>query len=164
MISGSEAIFPNNVTIALAAEFAKIDSAVPVFKRPIRVGDPVQAWAIVPATWEPDNDSWEFRGDQNLSSPSLYRYVIAIQCFNQDMDGERGLAVATQMAGIARNILSRSVDVRVALSLLSHSEHGFTERFKKGYVLGQRFLSNEIDGHFLHLSTLEFLIETEVLK
>lgn len=155
--------FPNNIVAALKIEFEKVDAQVPVLTRPIQKGDPIQCWGIVAALWNPDEESWEFRGDPGLMGPTINQYLIGVQCFNQDMDQERGLSVSARMAGIARNTLSRSTGVRVALAALTSSEFGLTERFRRSSVRGQRFLSNEIDGYFYHLSNLEFLVETEIM-
>ena len=155
--------FPNNIVTVLKEHFEAIDPDVPVLTRPIQKGDPIQCWGIVAALWTPDEESWEFRGGPVLSGPTINRYLIGVQCFNQDMDQERGLSVSARMAGIARNTLSRSTDVHVALGALTSTEQGFTERFRRSSVQGQRFLSNEIDGYFYHLSNLEFLVETEIM-
>jgi len=154
--------FPMNVVLALKAAFSTVDPAVPVLMRPIRVGDPVQAWAITASMWTPDDQSWEMLGASSITGATVNRYIIGIQSFNQDMDSERGLQVSATMAGIVRSKLSRDPVVRASLAALQSTELGYTEKVQRFYVQGQRFLSNEIDRTFYHLSNLEFLIETEI--
>lgn len=162
MITASESAFPNCAINVLKDFLEAIDPDVPVYKRPLRLGDPIQAFAIVPSTWMPDESTWEIGRRHDLSGPTVTRYMIAIQCYNQDMDQERGASVSSRMSGIVRNMLSRDVDIRVALGRLTNREYGFVERFTRGYVQAQRFLTNEVDGSFLHLSNLEFIVETEI--
>lgn len=166
MILADYTAFPNNAIAVLRNELSKVDVEVPVYTRPIRVGDPIQAFAVVPANWSPDENSWEVGGLYNTGAPTIGEYLIAVQCFNQDMDEERGLATASAMSQLARNAISRSMDIRVALSLLKHvNDQGVViERFHRAYVRGQRFLTNEVDGSFLHLSSLEVMIETEIVQ
>lgn len=162
MIEDSALVFPNNVAIKVKEFLDNIDPDVPTFLRPIRNGDPVQAWAVVPSIWTPNEDSWEFVGSGAPQEPTLGRYVYSIQAFNQDMDQERGLSVASVMASKVRNLLSRSLDVRAALATLFTTDMGCTERFRRGFVDGQRFINNEVEGVFLHMSTLSFVVETEI--
>lgn len=166
MIEANAAAFPNNIVFALrnrlVAYNESINAEIPVFLRPIRVGDPIQAWGLTASMWDPDEDSWEFGSPKALYTPTLNRYVVGVQTFNQDMDSERGLQVAATMAGVARNLLSRDTDIRVAFASLTSTEFGFTERVTRHRILGQRFLSNEIEGKFYHLTNLEFHVETEI--
>lgn len=154
--------FPMNVMFVLKTAFESVDPEVPVFLRPIQVGDPVQAWAITASLWTPDDESWEMLGGDSIMGATINRYILGIQCFNQDMDRERGLQVSATMAGIARSKLSRDPVVRASLAALQSTELGFTESARRFYIQGQRFLSNEIERTFYHLSNLEFLIETEI--
>lgn len=154
--------FPMNVVLTLRDVFAQIDPQVPALMRPIRVGDPVQAWAITASLWQPDDNSWEMLGGNSITGATVNRYIIGIQSFNQDMDSERGLQVSATMAGIVRAKLSRDPAVRASLAVLQSTELGYTEKVQRFFVQGQRFLSNEIDRTFYHLSNLEFLIETEI--
>ena len=166
MISADSTAFPNCAIVALRDELKKIDPDVPVFTRSIRVGDPLQSLAIVPANWTPDANTWEVGGLTPTATPTMGEYLLIIQCFNQDMDEERGLFTASAMSQLVRNTISRSVDVRVALSMLKHvTDTGLVlERFQRASVRGQRFLTNEVDGSFLHLSSLEVMIETEIVQ
>ena len=153
--------FPNNIVLALRDRLLALNPDVPVFTRPIRVGDPVYAWGITAGAWLPNEDSWEMVGSRPLSSPTLNQYMIGIQSFNQNMDSVEGLQVAASMAGFVRNMLSRDADCRVQLAALTSTEFGFKESVQRFRIQGQQFMSNEIDGAFLFLTNLELVVETE---
>lgn len=163
MIEPDADSFPNNIVTALKGELQTIDPDITILMRPIRKGDPLQCFGITAAAWTPDLNSQEFVGmGGGHTGPTLSQYVVAIQTFNQDMDEERGLAVQAAMATAVRLKLSRDIDVRVALSQLASSNFGYSERFKRSYIQTQRFISNEVSGQFLFLSSTELVVETEV--
>lgn len=163
MFSPDPNAFPNNIVLAVKTQLETMTAMedVSIFLRPIRKGDPVQCIAVNAAMWTPDENSSEFTGMTGLKGPTINRYLISIQTFNQDMDEQRGLQTQAAMATAVRIKLSRDMDVRVALATLESEEFGFTERFTRSEFLSQRFLSNEIDGQFLFMSNTEFLVETE---
>ncbi len=160
--------FPNNIVLLLKQELKKIDPAIgdsdgiAIYTRPIRKGDPVQAIGITAALWSPQEGSTEMLGIDSRTGSTINQYVIGIQTFIQHMDEEEGLQLAATLAGIVRAKLSMDLPLRVALGQLQSTEFGYTESFKKGTVQGQRFLSNEIEGSFYHLSNLEYVVETEI--
>lgn len=164
----SETSFPNNVVLLLKQELQKIDPpdgdypGIFVTTRPIRKGDPVQAIGITAALWTPDEDSEEILGPDQRTGATINHYLIGIQTFIQHMGEEEGLQLAATLAGIVRTQLSMSLPLRVALGALQSIEFGYKESFKRGTVQGQRFLSNEIEGSFYHLSNLEYIVETEI--
>jgi hypothetical protein len=49
----------------------------------------------------------------------------------------------------------------VGLRQLSVEMDGVTETIQKRMILGAKYISNEINGTFLFLSTLQYSIETE---
>lgn len=174
MIDPSEVTFPNNIVMTLKTELQKIDpptydvdgvtlleAGLTILLRPIRKGDPGQALGITAAMWSPDVDSYEFLGSQGRTGATINTYLIGIQVFVQDSEEARGLQTIATLSGLVRGKLSRDPDVRVALAMLRSTEFGYEERFLKSYIQGQRFLSNEIEGSFYHLSNLELIVETE---
>lgn len=171
MIDASLSVFPSNVLDLLATRFDtvgtiddEIDLAqrITVLKRQLRPTDPIQAVGIAPMNWTPDESSFEIRGGFPGSSfPSLGRYWINIQGFVKDTDEIRGLAVHSVLSSRIKAILYYDTPLRIGLSTLAVSLGSVTERFKRSGVRLQRYLSNEIDGSFIYLSTLEFWIETE---
>lgn len=163
MIEPDVGSFPNNIVMALKDELQAIDPEITILTRPIKKGDPLQCFSIVASAWQPDLNSQEFVGmGGGHTGPTLSQYVVSIQTFNQDMDEERGLAVQAAMATAVRLKLSRDIDVRVALAQLASNNFGYSERFTRSYVQTQRFISNEVSGQFLFLSSTELVVETEV--
>lgn len=162
MFEPDSGAFPSNIILALKPHIQALDPDVTILTRPINRSDPVQCFAIFASGWVPDDDSNELRGIGGFTGPTINRYTVAIQSFNQDMDEERGLAVQARMATAVRMKLSRDMDVRVALGALQSSAFDCTERFMRSVFQQQRYLNNEIEGQFLFLSSTELLIETEV--
>lgn len=162
--------FPNNIVIALADSLAAIsppdeelgDPGVPVFRRPLRKGDPVQAIGVSAGMWVPDEDSFEMAGQMSHAGATINNYVIAVQTFVQHMDEQMGLALSATLAGAVRNKIMLSAGGGGPLAGLSSSEFGYMETVRRARIQTQRFISNEIQGQFLYLANLELRVETEI--
>jgi hypothetical protein len=112
----------------------------------------------------PDESSFEMRGAPlGRHEPTLQQYLITVQGFVKDMDEERGLDVHAVLSKRLRAMLYRDDPLRVGLLALSVVMNGSTERAKRFGVRTQRYVSNEINGSWLYLSTLEFWLETETI-
>jgi hypothetical protein len=110
----------------------------------------------------PDDDSFEMRGlPSGIHEPSLSSYLIGIQAFVKDGDEERGAAVHGTLSKLVRTMLVNDATLRVGLRSLSVTTSGITERTQRFGVRTQRYLSNELSGSWLYLSTIEFWLETE---
>lgn len=162
MIDAATPVFPNNIVSLVKTRTQLLDSELSVFQRPIRPSDPVQSVGIYGATWEPREDSYEI-GHSAPSEPTVQRYLIAAQAFVKDMDEERGLARHSVLSKMIRTMLYRDEPLRVGLSVLSVTMNGSVESARRWGIRSQRYLSNELDGSFLYLSTLEFWLETETV-
>ncbi len=164
MITSDTPVFPNNVVdlVALRVQALDADLAYATFKRPLRHTDPIQAVGVFGMAWLPNEESYEILGGPaGPSAPTLQTYRITIQGFVKDMDDERGSATHSVLSKRLRSMLYRDNALRVGLVALSVSMDGVTERTKRWGILNQRFLSNEVDGSWLYLSTLDFWLETE---
>lgn len=164
MIDETTPVFPNNVVQAIYDAIpVQIDPDIRVLRRPIRATDPNQTVAVFGSQWVPDEQSFEMGigGPAGFHEPTLSSYLISIQAFVTDFDEERGLATSSILSNRVRAMLSRNDSLRVALRALSVTMEGSTETTRRYEVRTQRFVSNEIEGNFLYLSTLEFWLETE---
>jgi hypothetical protein len=169
MITGDEAVFPNNCVTLLATRFGLIDEEVNTFRRPLKMSDPSIAIGVFGSLWMPDPESYEL--NQQLggspipgsSEPSVSRYVCGIQAFVKDFDEEIGLARHSVLSTMVRGILYRDAALRVALSQLNVEVSGVRERTLRWGVTAQRFLNNELgDNEWLYLSSIEFWLDTEI--
>lgn len=161
-ISETTPVFPNNVVNLIYAQAQQLDADLAMFKRPLRRSDPGQSIGVYGSQWVPDEDSFEMGGSSaGFHEPTLASYLVSIQAFVADFDEERGLATSSVLSTMVRSMLHRNDNLRVALRALSVVMEGSTERTRRFSVRTQRFNSNEIDGNFLYLSTLEFWLETE---
>lgn len=163
MIQPDDTQFPNNVVEITSTRFSLLDSDLHVVRRPLRNTDPNQSIGVYAADWMPNEDSKEFRalGDVHASTPTLSRYRIIIQAFVKDMDQERGLNVHSVLSRMIRSMLYTDAPLRDALTQLSATLDGATEKTKRWGITSQRFFSNDLSGDWLYLSILEFWLETE---
>lgn len=164
MIEESTAVFPNNVSNLLVTRFSAIDEDLSVFRRPLRMTDPVQSIGVYGTIWTPDIESMELRGiaSPGPSEPTVQRYAFAIQAFVKDMEEERGLAAHSVLSKILLSILYRDQPLRIGLGALTSEIMGVRERVLRWGIASQRFLNNELgDSEWLYLSTIEFYVDTE---
>lgn len=166
----SDIAFPNNIVIALRDDFAEIappnpedsDPGIPVFARPIKVTDPNQCIGVTAGMWMPDEESYELGGGLARTGATINSYIIGVQTFIKHSDETQGLALSATLAGAIRNRITMSVQNRGALSQLSASEFGYRESFSRASLENQRFISNELQGKFLYMSSLELRVETQI--
>lgn len=165
MITDATVVFPNNVVNILATHIQTLDADLAIVRRPPRTADPNQTVGVVAMQWTPREDSYELRGPPGVgrSEPTLGRYTVAVQAFVRDADEERGLAVHSVLSKMIRAMLYRDEDLRIDFAALSVQMNGSTERFQRWGVTTQRFMSRELTGAFLYLSTIECFFETETV-
>jgi hypothetical protein len=171
MIDASQTVFPNNVADILFTRFSVIidpdtvdpNQRVAVLRRALRPTDPNQAVGISPVDWMPNEESKEMMGQvvPGPSEPTLQTYFYNIQTLVKDTDEVRGLAIHSILGTRARAILYRDMPLRVGLASLQVDLDGVTEQLKRYGVRAQRYVSNELQGNFLYVSTIEFWVETE---
>lgn len=159
MISADVPVFPNNVVDLIATRAQLLDSDLTVVKRPLRASDPTQAVGVFPSEWRANTDTTEIGSIE----PTIQRYTFAIQAFVKDMDEERGLATHSVLSKMVRSMLYRDPPLHGSLGVLSVEMSSSTERTQRWGIGTVRYVSNEIQGSWLYLSTLEFWLETETL-
>lgn len=159
MLDESTVVFPNNVISLLQPLLAGIDADITVKRRPLRNDDPNESVGIYGSVRQPDTQSLEI-GHQNPHEPTISRYHLGIQGFVKDGDEERGLAIHAILSQKIWSVLYRNATVALNLPLLTVTDGN--ERVRRWGVENQRFLSTEIEGTFLYLSTLDFWVETSV--
>lgn len=162
MIAADYTHFPYNAVNEIKASMAALDPHLYVCRRPLRSSDPLQSIGIFGQQWTPDDDSYEMRGmlgGQHV--PTLSSYLIGVHGFIKDTDEERGAATHATLSKLIRTTLATDDGLRVRLRQLSVTLNGSTERTQRFGVRTQRFLSNELQGSWLYLSTTEFWLETE---
>jgi hypothetical protein len=128
-----------------------------VARRPLRPTDPDKSIGVMALDWRPTES---FIGQHD---PAISRYQFAIQVFLKHQDEEEGLQQHTLLSKNLRTMLYRGEALRLRLASLSETSLLVTERVQRWGVRQQRFVSNEIQGRFLYLSTTEFWVETEAI-
>lgn len=162
MIDPTTPAFPTNVAQVLGAQIKLLDDEIYTFSRPLKHTDPNVSVSTFGLQWEPDERTWETRG-QGAMGPTVQRYLVVIQAFVKDMDVERGAAKHSVLSAMIRGMLHRSPTLRVALTSLVVTTEDYTESLRRWSIRSQRFLNNELGGSWLYLATTEVLIETEML-
>lgn len=160
MIAADSTAFPGNVIAAIKPRIAALDADLFVVSRPLQPTDPQQSVGIMPVQWGPRPESLEM-GGAFPGEPTLQRYDFVIQCMIKDTDQQSGPAVISSLSTMVRRMLYRGNGLAIDLSSLTSSALGSTERTQRWGVTNQRFLSNEISGNWIFVSTLEFWVETE---
>ena len=162
MIYADATQFPYNAVDLMASRFQTLDADLYVAKRPLRESDPNQSIGVFGQQWMPNEESYEMRGlPQGLREPTLANYLLGIQAFVKDGDEERGAATHGTLSKLVRSMLVNDPTLRVGLRSLSVTTSGITERAQRFGVRTQRYLSNELSGSWLYLSTIELWLETE---
>lgn len=155
-----QVLFPWNAVSLMALRLSLIDPDVPCYKRRLYNTDPTQAFGVSPASWSPNTESLEMRGDA-ASEPTIQRYGLVIQSMCKHMDEEKGIAIHSQMSKVVRSVLLTDIPLRDSLRGLSTNLYGMRERTLRWSIVSQRFLSEELKGQFTYLSTIEVQLETE---
>lgn len=159
MIDADLGVFPTSIIEVLVPAVASLDVDLAVLRRPLRSVDPNQSVGIFPGIWSPDERSQEMAG-QAPGEPTIQRYTVCIQAFVKDGDEVLGLAKHSKLSAMIRSMLYRDDAVRLALTSLSYTSLGVTERLMRWGVGRQQFLSNEVQASWLYLSTLEIWADT----
>lgn len=149
-----------NFVVLMASRFQLIDADLTVVRRKLYNTDPTQAIGVAAESWSPNPQSYEMLG-QGTSEPSINRYDIAVQCLVKDHDEQRGIAVSSKLSKMVRGILLTDPPLRDSLRVLTSQLYGVTERTLKWSVPSQRYLSQELSGQFIFLSTIQVQLETE---
>lgn len=160
-ISKDVIVFPNNVASLFIERFSTLDPDLNVVPRRLRTTDANESVGVWPRQWTPDADGYEMNGQLGGSEPTISRYTLVVEGFIKDMDEEVGLVRHAVLAKMIRSMLYRDTTLRISLRALSVTLFGTTERTQRYGIATQRYLSAELTGSFMYLSTLDFWIETE---
>jgi hypothetical protein len=165
MILETDPVFPNNVVELIYERSANIDPDLERFRRPLRPEDPQQSLGVYAALWSPDDDSQEMKGRREAVEPTIQRYTIIVQSFVRDAEEERGLATHSVLSSRVRSMLYRDVPLQVGFGALSWKDPvtQVLERSMRWGIRNQRYISNEVTGSWLYLSSIEFWLETEII-
>src|SRR5689334_12584758 len=143
-------VFPNNAANLIFTRLQDLyGNDLTIVRRRLRSSDAGQAIGVYPSDWFPDEQSWEFPSKE----PTLQRYIIKLQSFAKDYDEERGIAVHSVMAKVMRSLLYADQPLAVGLNALRVTMNGTTEAIMRRGINRQTYLSNEVDGAYLFLST-----------
>lgn len=158
--NAGDPLFPYNAVALFAARFKLIDPDLYVCQRRLLTTDPVQSVGVAAAMWSPDPQSYQMRGGLS-SEPAIQRYELNVQAMVKDTDEERGIAVSSKLSKMVRGIILTDVPLRDSLQSLRSTLYGVAERTLRWSIPAQRYLSQELSGQFIFLSTIQVQLETE---
>lgn len=150
-------VFPSNAILVIATRLQDLYPDLRVVKRPLKHTDASQSVGVYPGLWVPDETSFEFESRE----PTVQRYIVNIQSFCKEMTEEKGIAIHSVMSKVIRAMLYNDNPLALALNTLQVTMFGSVEKIQRRGITRQVYLSNEISGVFVYLSTLETYIETE---
>lgn len=151
-------VFPNNASSLIQARIDDLyGEEISVFGRRLRPTDNTKSVGVAPDMWIPNEDSFEFFSKE----PTVQTYTIWLQSFVKNSDEQMGIAEHSVLSKVMRTMLYRDQPLAVGLNSLSVTMFGATERIQRRGIRRAQFLSNEIQGSWLFLSTLEVYVETE---
>ena len=156
--------FPSNVVQLVVARMKQKWPRTGIYPRPLRHTDLTQSIGVFPVDWSPDIESYEFTppGDPVPAGfPTIHTYRITVQAFVKDTDSEKGIRTHAIMSKAVRSMLYFDKPLALGLRQLRVEMDGVAEVIQRRRVLGAKYISNEINGTFLFLSTLQYSIETE---
>lgn len=160
MIDPDTIAFPNNIVAEIAPRIALVDPDINVVMRTLRPTDPNLSVGVFATSWIPEDDSHEMGNREG--EPTLGNYEIVIQTFTKAGDADTGIAVSSVFMRKVRMVLYRDATLRVALSALNVLDEYGKESMRKWKVNNCRYMSNDIDGAFVFVSTMELHFETEM--
>lgn len=149
--------FPANIVSAVLLSVEDVEGIEAVVGRPVRPLDPNACAGVYAVDWLPQDYSI------GQHEPAIAKYCVNIQVLIKHMNEEEARLQHSVLSKRVRTMVSRDTDFRVRLAALSETSMGVTERAQKWSVRAQRFLSNEIEGQFLFLSTMELVVDVETV-
>lgn len=150
--------FPANIAWVLSCGLERMSPVNLVVRRPLRLTDPHQTAGVVTMDW--NSEGYEIGG----AEPTISTYTFRLQYLVKMMGDEQGaMLLHAKGSKTIRAMLYRDSELAVQLRSLTETQGGRTERLKKYDVRAQRFVSNELQGQFIYLSSLDVVVEVETI-
>jgi len=151
-------VFPSNAIQLICDRAAMLYPDLFIIQRMLRQADPTQSLGVYPLNWLPDEGSYE---TGNFEEPTIQRYVIGVQTFVMHADPVKGIQIHSVLSKVMRSLLYNDVPLSVGLNQLQITMFGKTEKIQRRGIARTKYLSNEVRGQFLYLSTTEYWLETQ---
>ncbi len=149
-------MFPDNIVQAFKTALLTLPGITTAVGRPLRMIDPNASVGVFAEEWLPGE--W---GIGQPREPLDNRYGIKIQLLIKHANEEEARAQHSVLSKSIRVMVYRNSALQLALPQLSETSDGVRETVLKWDVRAQRFISNEIEGEFLFLSSTEVIVTTE---
>lgn len=150
--------FPANIAWVLSCGLERMEPVKSVVRRPLRPSDPNQTAGVVTMDWTAEG--YEIGGPE----PTVSAYTFRLQYLVKMVGDEQGaMLLHAKGSKTIRAMLYRDTELGLQLRSLTETQAGRTERVKKYDVRAQRFVSNEIQGNFIYLSSLDVVVQVETI-
>lgn len=153
-------VFPNNIVKTLSPRIQAIDADFTVLNRPLRPTDPNFSVGVFSTEWVPDEQSFEMGNEPQ--TPTLGNYYVGIQTLVKSPDTDLGLFASGIFIHNVRMMLYRDSVLRGQLTSLVTTDMWGTESLRRYGTQRTGYISNEIDGTFLSVSSMDLFFETEM--
>lgn len=152
----SDLEFPANLVVEFKDALVRTPSIDTVLTRALRPTDPNRSAGVYALEWMPGEYGIGFPPE-----PIDGQYVVHIQLLVKHADEEEARAQHSVLSKSIRAMVYRDRTLQVRLPQVSETDRGVTEKVLKWRIRAQRYLSNEVQGTFLYLSTTEVVVTTE---
>jgi hypothetical protein len=160
-LTPEELPFPYNAALVIYQEIqAGIVDLEFIALRPLQQTDPDGSVGVFALDWMPGEHEMVSLGN---AEPTTSTYLIGLHIFVKQANQEEGLLKHAILSKMVRAMLYRWSPLRVRLTALTETYLGMIERTQRYGVRQQRFMSSEVDGSAIFLSTIEFYVETEAV-
>lgn len=149
--------FPATIVRAVANRFQGMSIFQAVLKRPLRPVDPNYSISVFAFDWIPMPGSYMI----GQEDPGTGVYHLRVQCMVKHMDEELGLQEHSVLSKSLRAMLYRDQQLRAELTGLTETTFGVIERLKHYTVQAQRFMTNEVNGTYVYLSSMDVNFNVE---
>lgn len=153
--------FPSNVVDEIVVTFRQHLLNHEIIDRPLRLPDPARCVGVYAVDMAPDQQNAALIGQ---SEPVVNRYNFRIQNMVKATNEPEARALFTLDSKSIRVILYRDNQLLVRLKSLTEELLGTRERFQRFGVSRQRFLNNELKGHFVYLAQTDIWVETDLVR
>lgn len=152
--------FPASIVTTLTRNLRRLPVIQEVLMRPLRPVDPNYCLGVFANDWTPGIGSYAI----GQEDPQHATYHVRIQCMVKHLIEQEGLQEHSVLSKSLRAMVYRDAQLRAELTALAEETFGVAERLKHYTVQAQRFLTNELSGSYIYLSSMDVNFNVEHTK
>lgn len=149
--------FPASIVLTVARNLRRFSALEMVMLRPLRPIDPNYCAGVFSFDWTPGIGSYAI----GQEDPQHAVYHLRIQVMVKHTNEEEGLQEHSVLSKSLRAMVYRDEQLRAELTALEETIFGVAERLKHYTVQAQRFMTNELQGTYIYLSSMDVNFNVE---